>query len=81
MTCTVCRAHRANLRARKSKLMPNSPMFLCNDCFDGKFEPRWAVIMVARDPEQGLRVVRDYIKNHKYHGDKIQAEEILPDLR
>lgn len=81
MTCTVCRRHRAQLRPRKSKLMPNTPMFLCNECFDLKREPRWAVIMVARDPEQGLPTVRDYIKGRRYYGDKIVAEEILPDTK
>lgn len=81
MTCTVCRRHRAQLRPRKSKLLPNTPMWLCNECFDAKREPRWVVIMVARDPSQGIAAVRDYIKGHKYYGEKIQAEEILPDLR
>ena len=81
MTCTVCRRHRANLRPRKSKLMPDSPMWLCNECFEAKREPRWAVIMVARDPSQGISVVRDYIRQHKYYGEKIRAEEILPDLK
>lgn len=52
-------------------------MFLCNECFEGKREPRFAVIMVARDPEQGLTVVRDYIRNHRYYGDKIRAEELV----
>lgn len=77
LTCTVCRKHRANLRPRKSKLMPGMPMFLCNECFDAKREPRFAVIMVARDPEQGLSVVRDYIRNHRYYGEKIRAEELV----
>lgn len=80
MTCTVCRRHRAQLKPRKSKLMPgNAPMWLCQECFDGKKEPRWAVVMVARDPSQGLTVVRDYIRGHRYFGDKIEANEVLPD--
>ena len=57
--------------------MPGMAMFLCNECFDGKREPRFAVIMVARDPQQGLPVVRDYIRNHRYYGDKIRAEELV----
>lgn len=77
LTCTVCRRHRANLRPRKSKLMPGMPMFLCNECFEKKREPRFAVILVARNPEQGLSVVSDYIRNHRYYGDKIRAEELV----
>ena len=52
-------------------------MFLCTDCFEGKYEPRFAVILVARDPDQGLSAVRDYIRNHRYYGDKIRAEELV----
>lgn len=82
MTCTVCRKHRAQLKPRKSKLIPgNAPMWLCTECFDGKLEPRWAVIMVARDPNQGLAAVRPYIRGHRYYGDKIRAEEVLPDTK
>lgn len=78
LVCTVCRTHRARLRPRKSKLT-GGPMLLCDTCFESKLEPRWAVIMVARDTKNGgLETVRDYIRNHKYHGDKIRAEEILP---
>lgn len=77
LTCTVCRKHKAVLRPRKSKLNPGMTLFLCNDCFEAKREPRFLVIMVARDPNQGLPAVRDYIRNHRYHGDKIRAEEII----
>ena len=79
MKCTVCRKPKANLRTRKSKLMPGTPtMFLCNDCFEGKYEPRAAVILVARDKKHGgLEKVRDYIRNHRYYGEKIKAEELI----
>ena len=75
LRCTVCHKQKAHLRPRKSKLMPSMPMFLCNDCFEGKYEPRFAIIMVARS--EGLAAVRDYIRNHRYTGDKIKAEELI----
>ena len=75
LTCTVCRRHKFQLRPRKSKLMPNMPMFLCNECFEAKREPRFAVILVAR--RDGVAAVKDYIRNHKYYGDKIKAEELV----
>lgn len=79
LACTVCRKHRASLKPRKSKLMPGMPtMFLCAECFEAKREPRFAVILVARDKKNGgLEVVRDYIRNHRYYGDKIRAEELV----
>lgn len=78
LTCTVCRRHRATLRPRKSKLLYNITLFLCNECFEDKREPRFAVILVARDKNNGgLEKVRDYIRNHRYYGDKIRAEELV----
>lgn len=75
LKCTVCRSHKFSLRPRKSKLMPNMPMFLCNECFEAKREPRFAVIMVAR--KDGIEAVQEYIRGHRYHGDKITAEELV----
>lgn len=77
MNCTVCRQSKFTLRPRKSKLMPNMAMFLCNECFEARREPRFAIILVARDPNQGLSVVRDYIRQHRYTGDKIRADELV----
>ena len=51
-------------------------MFLCNECFEGKREPRFLIVLIARQ-EGGLTIVRDYIRGHKYHGDKIKAEELV----
>jgi hypothetical protein len=76
LSCTVCRKHKQNLRPRKSKLL-DMAMFLCNDCFDKKLEPRFAVVIVARDPLQGLPVVADHLRNHRYHGDEITADELV----
>lgn len=77
--CTVCRRQRHTLRPRKSKLNPSMQMFLCNECFEAKREPRFLVVLIARDPNMGgIRAVRDYIRNHRYYGDKIKAEEIVP---
>lgn len=78
LQCTVCRRHRATLRPRKSKLKPDMQMFLCNECFEGKREPRFLVILVARDKKNGgLEKVRDYISNKRYYGEKITAEELV----
>jgi hypothetical protein len=76
LRCTVCRKHRARLHPRKSKLLPGMPMFLCSECFEAKKEPRFAVLLVARDPDQGLAAVRDYIRHHRYDGDKITLDEL-----
>jgi hypothetical protein len=73
--CTVCRKHKAQLRPRKSKLINAMSMWLCNDCFDGKREPRFAVILYAR--KNGVESVRPYIRGHRYEGDKITLDELM----
>lgn len=75
--CTVCQRQRHSLRMRYSKLNPRARMFLCDECFDGKKEPRVLVVLMARNPNVGLAGVRDYIRNHRYYGDKIRAEELI----
>lgn len=75
LSCTVCRKQKFNLRPRKSKLLPTMPMFLCNECFENKREPRFLVIMVAR--KDGVVAVQEYIRQHRYYGDKITADELV----
>lgn len=78
MKCASCDKHKAQLKPRKSKLT-GANLLLCANCFENKYEPRWAIIVVARSPKMGgLVAVRDYIRHHRYVGDKIRAEEILP---
>lgn len=75
LVCTVCQKHKNQLRPRKSKLMPGMQMYLCNNCFENRYEPRWLVIMVAQ--EDGHEAVRDYLINHKYVGDEIPAVDLI----
>jgi hypothetical protein len=76
MTCTSCQKQKFKLRPRKSKLMPSTTLFLCNDCFDGKYEPRFAIILHGK--QFGLDSVAEYIRNHRYVGESIVARELLP---
>jgi len=55
-------------------------MWLCTECYEDRREPRFAVIMVARAKKEdggGVDSVRDYIKNHRYYGEKITLDELL----
>lgn len=75
LNCTVCRKQKLQLRPRKSKLVPGMQMFLCNDCFNGKKEPRFAVIMAGRSG--GIEAVQEYITKHRYVGEDILAIDFL----
>lgn len=76
LRCTVCRRPKHSLRPRKSKLKSDLQMFLCNECFEAKREPRFLIVLIARQ-DGGLSVVKDYIRNQRYFGDKIRAEELV----
>ncbi len=75
MKCTVCHGQKFKLRPRKSKLIPNVQMFLCDACFVGKKEPRWAIILVARS--SGHVAVSDWVKNNRYVGEPIMLDELI----
>jgi len=75
MRCTVCNKPKHQLRPRKSKLVLGIQLFLCDECFAGKKEPRWAIILVARS--QGHDAVSEWIKSNRYVGDPILLEELV----
>ena len=72
--CAVCQKNKFQLRNRKSKLN-GQPMFVCNDCFANKYEPRWLIIITAQD--EGIEAVQDYLVNRKYVGDEIPAVDLV----
>lgn len=72
--CAVCQQNKFQLRARRSKLN-GQQMFVCNHCFDNKYEPRWLIIITAQD--EGLEVVQNYLVKHLYVGDEIPAADLV----
>lgn len=75
MECQSCGKQKAELQPRKSRLWVNTTLLLCKTCKDGKMEPRAFVILAGR--MNGASSVSDYIKNKRYCGDKILAEELV----
>jgi hypothetical protein len=76
LVCTVCKKPKFSLRQRKSKLIPGGKqMFLCDECFKNKREPRWAIILVARS--EGHEAVSDWIKNNRYVGEPILLSDLV----
>lgn len=72
--CAVCAKNKHQLRRRISKLN-GQQMFVCNSCFDNKYEPRWLVIITGQ--QDGIQAVQDYLLNHKYVGDEIPAADLV----
>ena len=75
MNCYSCSKPKANLSVRKSLLIPDINLLLCATCIEGKFEPRWTIILSAR--KNGPEYVRDFIIKHKYVGKEILATELI----
>ncbi len=72
--CSVCDHVRHQLRARKSKLLPQQPLYVCNECAVNKYEPRWIIIMAYH--RYGLEYVKDYLEPKRYHGKEILLREL-----
>lgn len=80
LRCTVCRHQKVGLRPRKSKLMKDLQMYLCNECFTNKREPRFAIVMAGRKDSAaglGLSRVEEYLRLHRYVGDEILAKDLI----
>lgn len=81
MRCTVCRQQKVQLRPRKSRLMKDLQMFLCNECFVNKREPRFAIIMVGmkhlKDSQPLGSILEDCIKNRRYVGEDILLSDLI----
>ena len=72
--CAVCAKNKFQLRNRKSRLSGRQ-MFVCNDCFNNKYEPRWLVILTAQSGEEP-ELVKQMILHHKYVGEEIPAADL-----
>lgn len=72
--CTSCDKPKAELKQRKSKLLPGVPMYLCQDCLDNKREPRGFVVLAGR--EHGTDYISYWIKPQRYCGEPITLREL-----
>jgi hypothetical protein len=75
MTCSVCKKPKQSLVRVTSTLLPAVQFFSCPKCLDGGKEPRYIIILTAR--EQGIDKVTPYIVGRKYEGEEITAAQLL----
>jgi len=74
MKCTSCGKPKAQLKQKRSKLLPGVPMYLCQDCMDNKREPRGFIVLAGR--EHGVDYVSYWIKPQRYIGEPITVREL-----
>jgi len=75
MLCFSCSKQKNELHPCQSSILEGVNLFMCQECIDGKYEPRWVVILGGR--QKGSDAVRDYIIKRRYYGRPISAEEII----
>ncbi len=75
MQCSSCSKQKQELHPKKSKILPNMNLYLCNDCVKSKMEPRWLIILAGR--QSGAESVAEYVKAHRYIGEDILAKELI----
>jgi hypothetical protein len=75
MLCYSCSKQKDELHPYQSAILDGVNLFMCQSCIDGKYEPRWVIILAGR--QKGADVVRDYIIKRRYFGRPISAEEII----
>lgn len=75
MLCFSCSKQKNELHPCQSSILEGVNLFMCQTCIDGKYEPRWVIILGGR--QKGPDFVRDYIVKHRYFGKLISAEEII----
>lgn len=75
MLCYSCGKQKNELQTKKSSLMEGIQLFMCQICIDSKYEPRWVIILAAR--QKGPTVVRNHIIKHLYVGKTISGEELI----
>lgn len=75
MLCTSCNKPKAQLKQKRSRVLPGVPMYLCKDCLDNKREPRGFIVLAGR--EHGFDHIAYWIKPQRYLGDPITHRELI----
>lgn len=80
MICTSCKKPKAQLKQKKSKVLPGVQMYLCQDCLDNKREPRGFLILAGREAvlrgENPVETLAYWIKAERYVGQPITLREL-----
>lgn len=76
MLCQSCGKPKQSIGPQKSVLIRGNTFLCCDQCREGKLEPRHFIIIVGRS--YGPAAVRDHINKRLYFGEEITAKELIP---
>lgn len=72
LVCDSCGEQRFNLTSAQSRLLTSMTFNLCNGCKDSGKEPRWLVVLAARNGQD----VTHWLSNQLYEGEMILQEDL-----
>jgi hypothetical protein len=72
LLCDSCGEQRFQLVSAKSKLLKSMTFNLCNSCKNSGKEPRWLIVLAARDGQD----VSYWLSEQLYEGDVISQEDL-----
>ncbi|QNN98434.1 hypothetical protein SEA_LILMARTIN_225 [Streptomyces phage LilMartin] len=72
LVCDSCGGQRFTLTSAQSKLLNTMTFNLCNDCKDSGKEPRWLIVLAARNGQD----VTHWLSNQLYDGAEIKQEDL-----
>lgn len=76
LLCQGCSLQKAHLKRVHSKLIPEIELNMCQMCLNLKHEPRWLIILAAVQFGMTDEIIK-YIRENRYTGSKILAEDIV----
>lgn len=76
MLCQSCGKPKDSIGPRKSFILSDTTLLLCDGCRENKFEPRHLIVIVGRS--KGALFVREQIVKRLYVGEEITAAELTP---
>ena len=75
MICSSCGKHKQEVHPKKSRLMDGMTLLLCTECQKRRMEPRYIIVLYGRC--NGFDSVAEYIRNRRYVGADIKADEFV----
>lgn len=76
MKCQSCKKQKASLAGKKSSLIEDMNIIMCDSCTQRGFEPRHIVVL-AMVGNWNVERTKQFIADRRYYGEEIKASEIV----
>lgn len=76
MKCQSCGQAKARVHTIESNLIKGMNLIMCTECKNKGFEPRFIIVLASASNID----ISNYVANRLYHGDTLQAHEVIHSL-